>query len=94
MQQKSTKPWIILIVAPFIALITNAIVQLIVRFATSGSGESTSNIAITVVNIVSLLIGIAAVIGMFGLPIWITMLVIAINHNNKIKQSPSKRPRQ
>lgn len=84
MQRKSTKPWIILIIAPFAALILTAIMQLIVRFTLSATGEGTETIVTVVVNIIALLVGVLAVIGLFGLPVWITMLVIAINHNNKL----------
>lgn len=94
MQRKSTKPWIILIAAPIIALILTALMQVIVSFTLSDSDEYASTTIPTVVNIFSLVVGVLAVIGMFGLPAWIVMLIVTINHNNKLKQTQSNRKRK
>lgn len=37
------------------------------------------------INIASWLVGIAAVFLIFLMPVWITMLVIAVNYNNKLE---------
>lgn len=91
MKRKSTTPWIILIAFPFVALLLTSLVQLIVRFSLEGSGSQVSEITISLINIISMLIGILSVVGMLGLPAWIVMLVIALDHNSKLKSSSRKR---
>jgi len=82
MQRKSTKIWIALIVAPIAILIVNVFLQVGARaFGSGGDGVA------TIINLFSLLAGIVAVLGLLGLPLWIALLVIAINHNKKISTS-------
>jgi len=91
MKRKSTKPWIILIAAPFAALLVTMLAQLIVRFALSGTDSQLGDIMVSLINIISLLIGIVSVVAMIGLPVWIVMLVIALDHNSKLKAPRPKR---
>lgn len=88
MKAKNPKPWIILIVAPFVLLIATSILQLIVRFVSGGD----SSIVATIVNILSLLAGIVAVVGIMGLPIWIVMLIITLSHNSKLQHPVAPTP--
>lgn len=83
MKRKNTKPWIILIVAPFVTLLLTMILQTAVRFALS-STESGNNAIQSIINVISLLLGIVSVIAILGLPLWIIMLVVAIGHNKKL----------
>lgn len=88
MKQKSTKIWIILLVAPVIVLVATSILQLLVRFAfnSSAGGESA---VVTIINIISILAGMVAIIGLLGMPIWIVMLILVMNHNSKLQSSIS-----
>ena len=87
MQRKSTKPWIILIVAPFVALVILAIAQAASRFVLTATGDD-SNITVNLINIVSIIIGSVAMLAMLGLPLWIVMLVITANNNSKLPSQP------
>lgn len=81
-QKKSLKPWIVLLILPIPLLFFVAIVQMVARFITNGSGGA----VFLIVNIFSLLIGIASVILLMGIPIWIVFLVLAYEHNSKLNQ--------
>lgn len=81
MQRKNTKIWIFLLVAPIPILVLSALFQVIIRLL--GIDEAPS----IIVNILSFIAGLFGVVGLLGFPAWITLLVIAINHNKKIDSS-------
>lgn len=82
----STKKWIVLIVLPFIALVVVAFLQVIVHFILSRNGSnassSTGSLLLTLINIVSVLVGAFSIVAICLLPIWIIMLVKTINYND------------
>jgi len=84
MHRKSTKIWIVLIVAPIVIVILSVFLQVAVR----ASGIEGDGITV-VINLFSLLVGIVAVLGLMGLPVWIVLLLLAISHNKKIDSSIS-----
>lgn len=55
--------------------------------AEEASGPS---VAKSLVNVASLLIGIFSVIGILAYPVWITLLVVAIQHNKKIDEAQNQ----
>lgn len=85
MKQKSVKPWVILLVAPVPLLMITAILQTTIRAASGGQSSSLT----LVINIISMLIGIASVLMLLGFPVWIILLVMAMSHNSKLKQAGS-----
>jgi hypothetical protein len=90
MKPKNTKIWIFLMAAPIPVLILNAILQLVTRAAIGSSEVGQSDGLTAVLNIFSLLIGVFAVIGLLGLPVWIIMYIQATKHNNLLKQQASQ----
>lgn len=88
-QKKSLKPWIILLVLPIPLLVFTALLQMIVRFLKNGSDGGA---VFLVVNIFSLLLGIASVVLLMGIPIWIVFLVLAYEHNSKLEQRHATQP--
>jgi hypothetical protein len=92
-QKKSIKKWIVLLVAPFAALVLIALVQFIVQWTlnrnTSASFGESPGIGVEVVNVVSLVVGIAAVLSFLAIPVWIVMLVQTISHNRAVESGGS-----
>lgn len=78
--RKKIVPWIVLLFSPIISLIIVASLQFIVQAAAAGS----DSISAIVVNIISLLFGLAAVIAIILTPLWIVLLVKAVDHNRQI----------
>jgi uncharacterized membrane protein len=85
MKKKSLTPWIVLLVAPYAALVLTAIVQMGVRFLITGQGDG-YNMLTVVVNIVSFLLGVIAVIAIVLTPLWIVMIVKTSNDNKKLPE--------
>lgn len=83
-QRKNTKIYWMFITAPIVGLVVTPLMQVSVRFGLSGSGN---NGIIAVVNLISLLVGMSAVIMLLLLPLWIILLVQANNFNKKREQS-------
>lgn len=90
MKKKSTKIWVVLLAAPIPLLIFTAILQILARFMFGATTESTANGIETLINIISLLIGVFSAIALIGMPIWIIMLVLTLQHNSKIAQTTTK----
>lgn len=83
MQKKSTKVYWFLIAGPFLALVLTSFLQIAVRFIVSGSGAGGDGISVFI-NIFSFLIGIAAVICILLLPLWIVLLIRANDYNKRV----------
>lgn len=81
---KPLKWWITLIVAPIPALLLIAILQQLTRGAEAGSvgGTHPSNIAVILVNVFSIIVGLAATLAIMLLPLWIVLLVKAVGYNS------------
>jgi len=73
--KKSSTIWVALITLPFVVLFFVAVLQIIVHFAISGSTGSNHGVLVSLVNIVSVLLGIIATVSLVGLPVWIIMLI-------------------
>lgn len=80
----STKKWIMLIIFPPVSLVFTAILQVIVRLTiVNNEGISTSNSpVVAIVNVISIILGMAATIGIFLEPVWIIQLDKAKNAKN------------
>lgn len=91
------KRWWFLIIGPVVALLVIALLQIVSHFvfttvtSTDGlsSGSSTHPVAL-VINILSIVVGIAAVICLLFLPVWIIMLLKAKRYNQTGGYSLSK----
>lgn len=82
--RKKTTIWIILLILPIPILLFTAALQIINAFVFStvdGGGGS------KVIDIVALLLGVAAVLVLICFPIWVYMLIRAKTHNDKLKSS-------
>jgi uncharacterized BrkB/YihY/UPF0761 family membrane protein len=93
MNKKSIKIWIILLIAPLVLIALSSISQIAVRALISGE----SNGLTAALNIFSLLVGIIVVFLILTAPLWVTFLVLAVNHNKKIDaalgaQTPIQQP--
>lgn len=82
-QRKNTTIYWVLIAAPPIGLVITPILQIIVRFALSDNG----GVVVTIVNLVSFLVGMVAIVLLLLLPLWVILLVQANNFNKKREQS-------
>lgn len=82
MKKKSIVVWVALIALPIPLLVISAVVQIIAKAANGGESNA-------IVNIMSLLVGIIAVLMMLGLPLWIIMLIKTTNDNKKLTQEVS-----
>jgi hypothetical protein len=89
--KRSLKKWVLLLVLPYASLIGVSFLQLVVRFSSSGSGAETGAVA-TVMNITSLLVGLAAVLLIIGTPLWVILLIRDHNFNRNLQQVASARP--
>lgn len=87
MKRKSSKLWIAFLILPFPLLIGSVFLQFIARLALG----SDSGLMI-IVNLLSLLVGVTAILMMLGLPIWIVMLVKVSNYNSKLNAQPPMAP--
>lgn len=87
MKKKSYVPWILCLALPIPLLVLTSFLQLIVRAFLTGEGETSGEAITTVVNIVSLLIGMGAVIMLLLFPLWIIRLV-RVSKYNKGLQAP------
>lgn len=76
--------------APFASLLLLASIQMALRFALGDVGEQPDTVTVTVINIISLIIGYVSLVGMLGFPVWVVMLVIALNHNSKLAKAKRK----
>ena len=56
----------------------------------NGLCEEEPSVAKSLVNVASLLIGIFSVIGILAYPVWITLLVVALQHNKKIDEAQNQ----
>jgi len=83
MKKKLIWPWISLLVAPYPILVFSVVFGLIIR-----SQEFDESIRIFI-NIGSLISGVVAVWMIVLTPLWIVLLVLAIQHNRNIY---TKRP--
>lgn len=85
MKKKNTKIWITLLWLPFVSLILVALMQIVAQFvfSTVEGGGSASPV---ILNIISLLVGTFAILGIMLMPLWIIMLVVAYNHNKKLAE--------
>lgn len=84
MERKSHKIWVTLIVLPIpLMLITFLLLAVIKAVASPGQGSG----VMIVVNIIALLIGVAAVLMLLGIPVWIIMLLEVDKHNKKLDQA-------
>jgi chromate transport protein ChrA len=88
MKRKSLKPWVLAIVAPITILFFTVFLQIIVRLSLLGN-NGTNEGAILFINLFSLTFGTLAVLLLLGLPLWIIMLMKAIQYNSKIKTAPN-----
>lgn len=85
---RSYKLWWSLIFGPFVALFLIAIAQIVVHFVLTttvssdgySAGIGHSPVAV-VLNILSVLLGIAAILGILGIPVWIIMLLKVKRYN-------------
>lgn len=86
MKKKNIKKWIVLLVFPVPSLLLVMLLQIASRIL---FGQGPLEI---VINIVSLLVGISAVLALLGLPIWIVMLILAHNHNQRVDAAIQAQP--
>ena len=82
MQRKSIKLWIWLLVVPWLMLIVVALIQLVIH-SISNNTQSTGGALTAIFNILSILVGLAAVLLILGMPVWITLLIKTILDNNR-----------
>ncbi len=89
--KKPTKRWIFLLIAPIPLLILIAFLELAVHalFPHIGNGTVTSNISfatviLAVLNIISVLAGMASLLCLLLFPLWIILLVKASDYNKKL----------
>jgi len=75
--RSAVKTYVMLIILPFAILLGTAILQFIFRFLLSSSGSS--NVLQTVMNIISVVVGIIAVLLVGLIPLWIVLLVREMN---------------
>lgn len=68
--KKSIKLWVALLVLPIPIFITSLILQIGARFLFSDSDA-----LVRVVNVISILINMGAVLMLLGLPIWVIMII-------------------
>lgn len=90
MKKRNTTIWILLIVSPVFILIGTALLQMLIRFALSGATET----VFQVMNLISFIIGLFAVLALIGTPIWIIMLVRSISFNNQLKSTSSRQQKK
>ena len=73
--RKTNALWVALIAMPFIAMLVTALAQIIVHFITADSSGSLGRGVVTALNIISVLLGMFAVITLLCLPFWVVMLL-------------------
>lgn len=88
-QKRPVKPWVVLIVAPWIILFVTILLQMGVNFLFRDANGLKA-----ILNILSLLAGSLAVFMLLGLPVWVVMLVVAIDRNKKLQTPPAQAPTQ
>jgi hypothetical protein len=93
MRKKSTNIWITMLWLPFVSLILIALLQMVAQFVFGTVEGSSSSAAIPVIlNIISLLVGIFAIIAILLFPLWIVMLIRASNYNKSIAKQTEQQP--
>lgn len=90
-KKKNINIYIGLIIGPFIALVVSAMLQIITRFVVGGSNYD-GGIIVAIVNVLGLLVGTVSVLAIVLLPLWIILLVLAVNHNNSLKAPTTANP--
>jgi hypothetical protein len=78
-QKKATRPWLLLIVVPFILLVVIALLQFIISFLINNNSTGAVPLVVTIINLLSVLIGIVSVCLIILLPVWIIMFFKAKN---------------
>lgn len=107
-KKKPVAIWIVLLILPFALMALISIVQFVTQFALEGTtvettvemqgGEVVTEVteesaAEKVINIASIVIGMGSVLMIIvGTPIWVTLLVIAINYNKRLAAQRAKQP--
>lgn len=81
MKKKSYVPWVLCLALPIPLLVLTSTLQLIVRALFTAEGETSGEAVAAIVNIFSLLVGIAAVIMFLLFPLWIIRLVRVSKYN-------------
>jgi hypothetical protein len=87
--KKSTKPYLALIFAPLPLLMLVAIVQVVAQMLSPQSSGDT-NTGMMVVNALSAIIGVVAVIMTIFLPLWIVMYIRVLDENRGNHGAKSK----
>lgn len=81
-KRKKERIWWVLIIFPFVSLIFVALMQILVHFVFNSSDNVSTNPPIVVAfNIVSVIIGVIAILLLLLIPIWIIELSAAKKHN-------------
>src|SRR5690606_9947263 len=85
---KSVKKWVIILIAPIIALVLVAILQLVLKFVfatvADGSGTGVNGFG-TVINLVYVLVGMVSVMAIILTPVWLVMLVRDLKGHTRSK---------
>lgn len=92
MKKKSIIPWILCLALPIPLLVVVLFAQVLVRAATSGSADSSA--VVIIMNLFSFVVGMAAVIMLLLMPLWVIRLIKTVNYNRTLTPPQTNQPQQ